>query len=181
MNINALSHSPSFRALYVDKEGMGEIASSLTDLLSRHLEYETDIDRLDKMGVDVVVIKDPQHSEDRAKIIFADSDNNLYKINGKDHLKTYKFYDITTKESYYGDNADAVMDAVEDILSGKIKDKTTRVTKTKKELLSAFPIRDNVLANKEPFDELGIDFSDVDPDYSDPEWEEYAASTEFEA
>lgn len=181
MNINGLNNSPSFSALYVNKEGMGETASYLTDSLSRQLDYEKDVDELDKMGVDVVIIKDPKNVEDRAKIVFADSNNNLYKINGKDHIKTGKTYDIGLRESYYDDNCEGVMDAIKDILRGTIKDKTTRPTNTQKELLSAFPIRDNVLANKKPYDNLEIDFSDIDPDYNDPDWQRYAASIDFEA
>lgn len=181
MNINGLNNSPNFSALYVNKEGMGETASSLADSLSRQLDYEKNIEKLDKMGVDVVIIKDPKNEEDRAKIVFADSNNNLYKINGKDHIKTGKTYDIGLRESYYDDNCEGVMDAIKGILRGTIKDKTTRPTNTQKELLSAFPIRDNVLAGKKPYDNLGIDFSDTDPDYNDPDWQRYAASIDFEA
>ena len=38
MNIDGLNNSPSFSALYVNKEGMGETASYLTDSLSRQLD-----------------------------------------------------------------------------------------------------------------------------------------------
>ena len=181
MNINGLNNSPNFSALYVNKEGMGETASSLADSLSRQLDYEKNIEKLDKMGVDVVIIKDPKNEEDRAKIVFADSNNNLYKINGKDHLKTGKAYDVGTRTLCYDENYEGVMAAMKGILRGTIKDKTTRPTNTQKELLAAFPIRDNVLAGKKPYDNLGIDFSDTDPDYNDPDWQRYAASIDFEA
>lgn len=181
MKINSTNYSPNFSSLYVNKEGMGNVASMLCDSLSRQLEYDENTDKLDEMGVDIVILKDPKNEEDRAKIIFADSNNNLYKINGKDHLKTGKTYDIGKKEARYDENYEGVISAIKGILSGQIKSKTTKTTSTKKELISMFPIRNNVLANKEPFDKLGIDFLEAEPDYNDPDWQNYSTSINFDA
>ena len=181
MNINSLNHSPSFSALYIDKEGMGDVASNLTDSISRSLDYNKDVDKLDKIGVDIIIIKDPKNEKDRAKIIFADSDNRLYKINGKDHIKTGKTYDIASKKAFYDENLSEIYRTMEGILDGTIKEKTTKPTQTLREILSAFPIRDNVFDRKKPYDDLGIDFSEIDPDYNDYDWQKYATSIDFEA
>lgn len=160
MNINGLNHSPNFSGLYVDTDGMGSTASAMAESLSRKIEYSDEVDRLDKMGVDVIIIQDPKNKEDRAKVIFADGDNRLYKIDGKDHLKTDKFFDIGFKQTYYSDNANSVFSAMKGILNGTFQKKTTRPTQTQREMLEKFPIRDNVLDRQEPECGHSIDFCD---------------------
>lgn len=150
MNISSNSnYLPKFGTLYVDKSGMGDTASALAESLSRQIEYTDSIDKLDKMGVDTIIIKDPKNAEDRAMIAFIDPQNRLYKVGNKDHIKTGKLYDIGLRDMVYDENTDAVLKAAEDIASGRLTKKTSKKTQTLAAILNAFPIRNN---------NIGIDY-----------------------
>lgn len=144
MNISTNSNcGTNFKALYVDKTGMGATASAMAESLSRQIEYSDSICKLDKMGVDTIIIKDPQNTEDRALVAFIDPQNRLYKFGNKDHIKTGKFFDIGTRETFYDENTDAVLAAADDIASGRLTKKTSRMTKTLANILNSFPVRSN--------------------------------------
>ena len=81
MNISTnLNCGTNFKALYVDKTGMGETASVMAESLSRQLSYLDCIDKLDQKGIDTIIIRDPKNSEDRAMVAFIDPKNRLFKI-----------------------------------------------------------------------------------------------------
>lgn len=146
MNINSVSnYSPNFKGLYVETKDMGAIAKKQAASLEKKLAYNYDVGILDDMGVDVVIIADSESPDDRAKILFADPDNRLYKINGKDHIKTGKTFHIGYNISEYSDNYDGVAQVMKDIISGKIFKKTTKPTISSNEMVEKIPIRDNNL------------------------------------
>ena len=142
MNISSNSnYIPQFGTLYVDKTGMGDTASVIAESLSRQIQYSDSIDKLDKMGVDTIILKDPKNTEDRAIIAFIDPRNRLYKVGNQDHIKTGKSYDLGSRNMVYDENTDAVLKAAEDIASGRLTKKTTKMTQTLAAILNAFPIR----------------------------------------
>ena len=150
MNINSISNfSPNFKGLYVETEGMGPVAKEQAKSLERKLAYNYDVDILDDMGVDVV------------KILFADPDNRLYKIDGKDHIKTGKTYDVGFKESTYSDNYEGVVKVMNDIITGKIFKKTAKPTQSSNEMVRLIPLRDNNLEG-ESFEDYMIDIDEND-------------------
>ena len=180
MNIGAINTSPNFSALYIEKDGMGRTASELADSLLSGLEYEKVVNLLDEKGVDIVIMPDPDNSEDRAKIIFADMDNRLYKIDGKDHLKTGKNYDLRTRTAEYYDNISKVIETAYKILKGEITAETTRPTKTQRALVEKFRVRDSMLEEKIIPDNPCLELFDDDIDYNCPEYQEYG-NIDFEA
>lgn len=163
MNINSISNfSPNFKGLYVETEGMGPVAKEQAKSLERKLAYNYDVDILDDMGVDVVIIADPKSKDgDRAKILFADPDNRLYKIDGKDHIKTGKTYDVGFKESTYSDNYEGVVKVMNDIITGKIFKKTAKPTQSSNEMVRLIPLRNNNLEG-ESFKDYMVEIDEND-------------------
>ncbi len=159
MNINnSFNFSTNFKALYVEKTGMGKTASSLAESIARSLDYADCIDRLDQIGIDTIIIKDNKSSEDRAKIAFIDPKNRLFKINGKDHIKTIKAYDIVNRSIVYDENLDSIVDAAKGIADGRYTQKTSKRTQTLAAILDVIPIRSNSFEGQEPFSDIGINF-----------------------
>ena len=173
MNTGVINNPPNFSALYVEKDGMGQTASKLADSLSSKLDYDNVVDLLDKKGVDIVIMPDPDNSEDRAKIIFADTDNRLYKIDGKDHMKTGKTYDIGSRKLQYDDNISKVIETAYKILKGEITAKTTRPTKTQSVLMEKFRLRDRMFEEKIIPDNPYLELFDNIIYYNHPECQEY--------
>ena len=62
---------------------MGENASYLAESIATSIEYIDSIDKLDRMGIDTIIIKDDKDSEDRVKVAFIDPQNRLFKIEGR--------------------------------------------------------------------------------------------------
>ena len=155
--INRIGNNPNFGGLYVDKDGMGQMASALSESLARQLEYSDTVDKLDKMGVDVVIIKDSKNPDDRAKVAFVDSKDRLFKIGDNDLVKTIKTYKLPERRAEYDDNIDTVLNVADNIAQGNITKRTTRMTQTLYDVLQSFPVRSNSLKGQEPFEEHGID------------------------
>ncbi len=152
MNINGNPNClPNFKALYVEKTGMGKTASYLAESIANSIEYSDCIDKLDRMGIDTIIIKDNKDSEDRVKVAFIDPKNRLFKIDGKDHIKTIKKYDIGRRYMVYDENLDAIFDAAKGIANGHYTKKTSKVTQTLTDILHSFPIRSN--------SDMSIDFN----------------------
>ena len=79
-------------------------------------------------------MSNPDNSEDRAKIILADTNNRLYKIDGKDHLKIGKTYNIGSRKLQYDNSFSKVIETAYKILKGEITTKTVKPTKTQSAL-----------------------------------------------
>lgn len=167
MNVNAgmSGNNLNFGRVLVSTEGMGKIAAKLAEKLEQEIEYSSAVSDLDDMGVDVVIISDPENREDRAKVLFATRDDHLYKIDNKDHIKTGKKLDIgmfralNAWDAYnghdseeqkainkqtatdYSTNSEAVLDASQKIVDGEITRTTKGQTKSVKEMLEHFWIR----------------------------------------
>ena len=141
MNIGMLNNNLNFGRVLVSTDGMGKMASALANKLEQEINYSDSIRDLDNMGVDVVIISDPESREDRAKILFATKDDHLYKIDGKDYMRTGKTFDIGRKRTDYSTNSEKVLDVAQKIVDGEIASKTIGTTKSVKEMLSQFWIR----------------------------------------
>lgn len=168
MNVNAgmSGNNLNFGRVLVSTEGMGKTASKLAEKLEQEIEYSSAVSDLDDMGVDVVIISDPKNREDRAKVLFATRDDHLYKIGNKDYMTTGKTFDMgewkmlnawneyingsnTEKDAAasklaatkYSTNADAVLEAAQKIVEGKITQTTTGLTKSVREMLEHFRVR----------------------------------------
>ena len=159
MHINNNSNfQPQFKALYVEKNGMGANASYLAESIATSIEYIDSIDKLDRMGIDTIIIKDDKDSEDRVKVAFIDPQNRLFKIEGKDHIKTIKKYDIGRRSVILDENLDAIVDAAEGIANGRYTKKTSKMTQTLATILKAIPIRSNSFEERAPLSDIGINF-----------------------
>lgn len=168
MNVNAgmSGNNLNFGRVLVSTEGMGKTAAKLAEKLEQEIEYSSAVSDLDDMGVDVVIISDPENREDRAKVLFATRDDHLYKIGNKDYMTTGKTFDTgywkmlnawnayingsnTEKASAanklaatkYSTNSDAVLEAAQKIVDGEITRTTKGQTKSVKEMLEHFWIR----------------------------------------
>lgn len=167
MNVNAgmSGNNLNFGRVLVSTEGMGKTASKLAEKLEQEIEYSSAVSDLDDMGVDVVIISDPENREDRAKVLFATRDDHLYKIGNKDYMTTGKTFDTgywkmlnawnnlnglnTEKDAAasklaateYSTNADAVLETAQKIVDGEITRTTKGQTKSVKEMLEHFWIR----------------------------------------
>lgn len=163
--MNVSNNSLNFGRVLVSTEGMGKTASKLAEKLEQEIEYSSAVSDLDDMGVDVVIISDPENREDRAKVLFATRDDHLYKIDNKDHIKTGKKLDIgmfralNAWDAYighdseeqkainkqtatdYSTNSEAVLDASQKIVDGEISKTTKRMTKSVREMLAHFRVR----------------------------------------
>ena len=169
MNVNAgmSGNNLNFGRVLVSTEGMGKTAAKLAEKLEQEIEYSSAVSDLDDMGVDVVIISDPENREDGAKVLFATRDDHLYKIDNKDHIKTGKKLDIgmfralNAWDAYigighdsegqkainkqtatdYSTNSEAVLDAAQKIVDGEITRTTKRMTKSVREMLEHFRVR----------------------------------------
>ena len=160
MNISTnANYKPNFKALYVERAGMGETASVMAESLSRQLSYLDCIDKLDQKGIDTIIIRDPKNSEDRAMVAFIDPKNRLFKIGRRDHIKTNKSYDLKSRSMVYDENLETVIKTAKDIANGKLTKKTSKMTQTLATILKEIPVRSNSLEGQEPFSKLGIDFT----------------------
>lgn len=164
--MNVSNNSLNFGRVLVSTEGMGKTASKLAEKLEQEIEYSSAVSDLDDMGVDVVIISDPENREDRAKVLFATRDDHLYKIGNKDYMTTGKTFDMgywkmlnawnayingsnTEKASAanklaatkYSTNSDAVLEAAQKIVDGEISKTTKGMTKSVREMLEHFWIR----------------------------------------
>lgn len=161
--MNVSNNSLNFGRVLVSTEGMGKTASKLAEKLEQEIEYSSAVSDLDDMGVDVVIISDPENREDRAKVLFATRDDHLYKIGNKDYMTTGKTFDTgywkmlnawnayingsnTEKASAanklaateYSTNSDAVLETAQKIVDGEITRTTKGQTKSVKEMLEHF-------------------------------------------
>ena len=164
--MNVSNNSLNFGRVLVSTEGMGKTASKLAEKLEQEIEYSSAVSDLDDMGVDVVIISDPENREDRAKVLFATRDDHLYKIGNKDYMTTGKTFDMgkwkmlnawnayingenTEKASAanklaatkYSTNSDAVLEAAQKIVDGEISKTTKGMTKSVREMLEHFRVR----------------------------------------
>lgn len=160
MNISTnANYGPNFKALYVEKAGMGETASCLAESIARQIDYLDCMEKLDNQGIDTIIIKDPKNSEDRAMVAFIDSKNRLFKIGKRDHIKTNKSYDLKSRSMVYDENLETVIKAANDIANGKLTKKTSKMTQTLAAILKEIPIRSNSFDGMEPLSDIGIDFT----------------------
>ncbi|MCD8025228.1 MAG: hypothetical protein LUE64_06800 [Candidatus Gastranaerophilales bacterium] len=145
MNINS-SFSPNFSGLYVSENGMGKRAAGIAADLEHEIHYSKQISDLDKKGVDVLVINSDSDPENRVRIVFAAPDDRLYRVDGKkDYLQSSAEYIVGERKHIYGTNSKGVLDAADKILSGEIKEKATKKTKSAITAFREFPTRSNSL------------------------------------
>lgn len=81
MKINPLSCSPNFGKIYVSNKNMTKQAEAYSAVLEKELDYSEAIKRLDKLGVDVVILGDKDFPKN-LEIVFVDSKNDLIKLKG---------------------------------------------------------------------------------------------------
>ena len=67
MNVNAgmSGNNLNFGRVLVSTEGMGKTAAKLAEKLEQEIEYSSAVSDLDDMGVDVVIISDPDFCDER--------------------------------------------------------------------------------------------------------------------
>jgi len=141
MNISAISGAkPAFKQLLVSTDDMGSMAKMMTDELEREISYASEIHELDKRGIDVVIFADSKSPDDRAKIVFVNRENKLFKNGDKDHFRTGKEYSFKHNDMLYYTNSGDILDFAGKILRGEAKT-TTKPTNSLREMLKYIPIR----------------------------------------
>lgn len=143
MNISPMSSSmQSFKRLLVSEDGMGETAKWLTRNIEQQLSYDSRIDMLEEKGIDVLVFSDSRNAEDRVKVALVNPENQLYKHEGKDHVKSEKSYDIGHKTIHYGTNLEKISEFMDQVLAGKAPT-AKRAKITLGEIIKNFSVRAN--------------------------------------
>lgn len=143
MNISPMSSSmQSFKRLLVSEDGMGETAKWLTRNIEQQLSYDSRIDMLEEKGIDVLVFSDSRNAEDRVKVALVNPENQLYKHEGKDHVKSEKSYDIGHKTINYGTNLEKISEFMDQVLAGKAPT-AKRAKITLGEIIKNFSVRAN--------------------------------------
>lgn len=171
MNINPIK-SPSFSGIYADESSMNENVKKQVSKIITELEYESSVDELDAMGVDICILANKNNNGTTgAKFVFADPDNRTYKIGSDYCLRTGGLDNADDNDSIYTDFCvSKVLTVVKDIVAGKMTAKTEGESKLVKK---HFPMRENVLNNIDFPDKKGLDFDDeeylISPEYDELE------------
>ena len=147
---NATNYSPNFKQLLCTSQGLNYEGKKMVEALDGALSYRPEIDELDKRGIDVIVYPCNDGTGNKAKVSIIDSDNKLFKHEGKDSVCTLREVIGHDDKGHFiwksYDNYAEVMDYINSVLNGTAP-KVTRVTKSLKEVLTHFPVRQNWLDN----------------------------------
>ena len=145
---NISNHQPNFKQLLCTSCNLKYEGKKMVESLDDALSYRPEIDQLDKKGIDVIVYPYNDGHGNKAKVSIIDSDNRIFKHNGKDYVSTSSEIIGHDDKGHFiwhsYDNYPEVMDYINDVLNGTAQ-KATRVTKSLKEILTHFPIRSNWL------------------------------------
>ena len=147
---NNTSYQPSFKELLSSPYELNETGRQVAQNLENALSYRPEIEELDKKGIDVVIYPFNDKFKNKAKISIIDSENRIFKHNGKEFVSTTNYIighnpDGTFKWAS-SDNYDEVMKYIKSVLNGTAK-QTKKATTTLKNILTNFPIRKNWLDN----------------------------------
>ena len=135
MNITPIGKNiPNFGNIYIAPKNMGKELNNIVGTVAKALYVTCDIsDRLNDKNVDIFIYEDKKNPSLRAKVVFADNNLNVYKIDKNKFSTGTTFREITEeispnkeKGKHYklGSNIINILCYAQDILYGKIREKS---------------------------------------------------------